>query len=113
MLTDANSSVYGVAEYGLAEENSGSLVVYDASNPFDALRTRAPRTLVVKQGQEIARTESSKTRIAARTRVRIRLSTSTADYDDFYQCCIRTVPRTCSVRSVSVAGVRNRSTVLH
>ncbi|WP_435099200.1 cytosine deaminase [Halarchaeum sp. P4] len=58
MLTEANADVVGVGdEYGLEEDTEGSLVVYDARSPFDALRKRAPRLRVVKGGQEVARTD--------------------------------------------------------
>ena len=55
MLTDANASIFGVEDYGLEPGCEGSLVVYDAPTPFDALRTRAPRTRVLNRGREIAR----------------------------------------------------------
>ena len=63
MLTTANASVFGVDDYGLLEGNDGSLVVYDAPDPFNALRTQASRTLVLKDGHEIARTEPASTRV--------------------------------------------------
>ncbi len=47
MIT-ANADVFGVDEYGLEVGNEGSLVVYDSPGPFNALRTRAPRTLVLR-----------------------------------------------------------------
>ncbi|MDR9381666.1 MAG: cytosine deaminase [Natronomonas sp.] len=63
MLTGANASVFGDDAYGLEEGAPGSLVVYDAPDPFNALRTRAPRTLVLKDGRQIARTEPATTRV--------------------------------------------------
>ncbi|WP_121743318.1 cytosine deaminase [Natronorubrum halophilum] len=63
MLTTANAEVFGVDDYGLSVGADGSLVVYDAPDPFNALRTRAPRTLVLKDGRKIARTEPAKTRV--------------------------------------------------
>ncbi|MXV62626.1 amidohydrolase family protein [Natronorubrum sp. JWXQ-INN-674] len=63
MLTEANAEVFGVDDYGLAAGAEGSLVVYDAPDPFNALRTQAPRTLVLKDGREIARTEPASTRV--------------------------------------------------
>jgi cytosine deaminase len=63
MLTDANASVFGAADYGLAEGREGSLVVYDAPDAFNALRTRAPRTLVLRDGDPVARTEPATTRV--------------------------------------------------
>jgi len=50
MLTAANASVFGVDDDGLSVGADGSLVVYDAPDLFNALRTRAPRTLVLKEG---------------------------------------------------------------
>jgi len=63
MLTAANASVFGVDDYGLSVGADGSLVVYDAPDPFNALRTRAPRTLVLKEGREISRTEPASTHV--------------------------------------------------
>lgn len=63
MLTTANAEVFGVDDYGLSVGADGSLVVYDAPDPFNVLRMRSPRTLVLKNGYEIARTEPGKTRI--------------------------------------------------
>jgi cytosine deaminase len=63
MLTDANASVFGATDYGLAEGNEGSLVVFDSPDAFNALRTRAPRTLVLRDGEPVARTEPSETRV--------------------------------------------------
>jgi len=54
MLTEANAEVYGLSEYGIAEGNEGSLVVYDSPDAYNTLRTRAPRTLVVRDGRQIA-----------------------------------------------------------
>ncbi|WP_251344176.1 cytosine deaminase [Haloplanus halophilus] len=59
MLTAANAEVFGASEYGLREGNEGSLVVYDSPDGFNALRTRAPRTLVLREGDVVARTEPS------------------------------------------------------
>ena len=61
MLTAANAAVFGADGYGLAEGNEGSLVVYDSPDPFNALRTRAARTLVVREGRVVAETEPRET----------------------------------------------------
>ena len=63
MMTRNNAAVFGVDsdEYGLKEGNEGSLVVYDAVSAFDAIRTVAPRTLVLKDGAPLARTERTTT----------------------------------------------------
>ncbi|WP_251329928.1 cytosine deaminase [Haloplanus pelagicus] len=57
MLTEANAEVFGAEGYGLREGTEGSLVVYDSPDPFNALRTRAPRTLVLRSGEAVARTD--------------------------------------------------------
>jgi cytosine deaminase len=63
MLTGANAAVVDADGYGLREGTPGSLVVFDSPGPFDALRTRAPRTLVLREGEPIARTEPGETRV--------------------------------------------------
>ncbi|MEY7850069.1 cytosine deaminase [Natrarchaeobius sp. A-rgal3] len=63
MLTTANASVFDASEYGLVDGGEGSLVVYDAPDAFNALRTRAPRTLVLREGREIARTEPASAQV--------------------------------------------------
>lgn len=67
MLTRANAAVYGVEGYGLEPGCEGSVVVYDATDPFDALRRRAPRTLVLNRGRPIAETEPATTRVSRET----------------------------------------------
>ncbi|MFB6298581.1 MAG: cytosine deaminase [Salinirussus sp.] len=56
MLTEANADVWGLAdgEYGLEEGAPGSLVVYGSPDGYNALRTRPPRTLVLREGDRIA-----------------------------------------------------------
>ena len=61
MLTEANASVFGVDDYGLEEGAEGSLVVFDSPDPFNALRTRAARTLVLRNGRRIAQTDPGET----------------------------------------------------
>ncbi|WP_318569742.1 cytosine deaminase [Salinigranum marinum] len=61
MLTESNAEVFGADDYGLAEGNEGSLVVYDSPDPFNALRTRAARTVVVREGRVVAETEPRET----------------------------------------------------
>jgi cytosine deaminase len=63
MLTAANATVFGAEGYGVAEGNEGSLVVYDSPTPFDALRTRAARTVVVREGRVVAETEPRETTV--------------------------------------------------
>jgi cytosine deaminase len=63
MLTEANAEIFGATGYGLAEGNEGSLAVFDSPTPFDALRTRAPRTLVLRDGDPVARTDPTETTV--------------------------------------------------
>ncbi|MFC6874099.1 cytosine deaminase [Halobellus marinus] len=63
MLTEANAAVFGAEGYGLEAGGEGSLVVYDAPDPFNALRRQAPRTLVLRDGEPIARTEPRTTEV--------------------------------------------------
>ena len=55
MLTYGNADVFGAEHYGLSEGDEGSLIVFDSSDPFTALRTRRPRKLVLKDGKPVAR----------------------------------------------------------
>ena len=61
MLLEGNATVYGVDDYGLEVGNEGSLVVYDAATPFDALRTQPVRPLVLREGTPIARSSRQTT----------------------------------------------------
>ncbi|SIR69717.1 cytosine deaminase [Haladaptatus litoreus] len=63
MLTAANAEVFGATDYGLTEGTDGSLVVFDSLDPFNALRTRASRTLVLKEGRPIAQTNPAETTV--------------------------------------------------
>ena len=66
MLTSANAAVFGAADYGLEPGCDGSLVVHGASTPFDVLRTRPPRRLVLREGREVARTRPAETTVSRR-----------------------------------------------
>jgi cytosine deaminase len=59
MLVDGNAEIFGLDEpvRGLREGAPGSLVVFDAPDAYNALRRRAPRALVLKDGVPVARTE--------------------------------------------------------
>jgi len=59
MLLEGNASVFGVDDYGLKEGNEGSLVVYDAETPFDAIRMQPVRPLVLRDGEPIAESQRS------------------------------------------------------
>jgi cytosine deaminase len=61
MLTAANAAIFGADAYGLREGAEGSLVVFDSPDAFNALRTRAHRTLVLKEGRKIAEYEPGRT----------------------------------------------------
>lgn len=63
MTTEANAEIFGEKDYGLHEGAEGSLVVYDSTTPFDTLRVRPARTLVLKEGEPVARTEPSTTEV--------------------------------------------------
>jgi len=65
LLTEANAAIFGLEgeQYGLTVGTPGSLVVYDSPTPFDTLRTRASRTLVLKDGRKIAGTEPASTTV--------------------------------------------------
>lgn len=57
MLLEESAHVVGVEPSGLEEGAAGSIVVHGGTNPFDVLRTREPRALVVKDGVPIAQSE--------------------------------------------------------
>lgn len=42
ILTDANVSAFGTTDYGLAEGDEGSLVVFDSPNALNAFSHRSP-----------------------------------------------------------------------
>lgn len=56
MLTDANARVFGKSsdEYGLSVGNEGSVIVHNATNPHEAIRTRSKRQLVVSRGEVVS-----------------------------------------------------------
>jgi len=61
MLLEGNATVFGVDDYGIESGNEGSLVVYDAAEPFDTLRTQPVRPLVLREGRPIAKSSRSTT----------------------------------------------------
>jgi cytosine deaminase len=61
MLVDGNASVYGGPADTLDEGRPGSLVVYESTTAFDALRTQRPRPLVLRDGRPVARSRASST----------------------------------------------------
>lgn len=58
MVLENNAEILGLDSYGLQPGDEGSFVVFDAPDPYNALRTRAPRRLVVREGTPVARRES-------------------------------------------------------
>jgi len=63
MITVNSAAALGVADYGLHEGGSADLVVFDAPTDVDALRLVAPRYLVLRAGQVLARTEPARTTV--------------------------------------------------
>lgn len=61
MLLNDNSTVYDGTESRLAEGEPGSVVVYDTSTSFDALRTQPNRPLVLRDGEPVVRSSSQTT----------------------------------------------------
>lgn len=59
MVTENNASIVGADRYGLQKADEGSLIIWNADDPYHALRTRAVRRYVIKSGNVIARTEPS------------------------------------------------------
>jgi len=54
MMLRANARIFGADESGLQVGNEGSLVVFDGETPFEVLRKRGRRRLVIKQGRRVA-----------------------------------------------------------
>jgi cytosine deaminase len=61
MLLEESAQTIGVDNYGLKEGAEGSVIIHGGTDPFDILRTRVPRTLVVKDGIPIAKNKKSTT----------------------------------------------------
>ncbi|UTF55813.1 amidohydrolase family protein (plasmid) [Natronosalvus rutilus] len=56
MVIENNASILGLNS-GLKPGNEGSFVLFDAPDSYNALRTRAPRRLVVREGRPVTRRE--------------------------------------------------------
>ena len=56
MITVNPAAALGLPDYGLRPGGPADLVVFDAPSEADALRLVAPRTLVLRRGQVVART---------------------------------------------------------
>jgi cytosine deaminase len=63
MITRNPARAFGATDkvYGLTVGNPADLVLLDAATEFDALRRIAPRLIVMRRGQIIARTTASET----------------------------------------------------
>jgi cytosine deaminase len=67
-LTIVNATVFGERTYGIKPGAEGSVVVFDAHDPFHALWTRAHRVRVIRRGIEIARATLAETTAATSER---------------------------------------------
>jgi cytosine deaminase len=63
MVTVNPAKALGVEDYGLHVGGSADLVVFDAPTDVDALRLQAPRTLVLRGGAVVARSEPRTTTV--------------------------------------------------
>ncbi len=61
LVTTESAAIMGLQDWGLHEGARASLVVLDAADPIEAVRTRPARLAVVANGQVIARTEPEQT----------------------------------------------------
>jgi len=61
IMLNGNATVYGGDGPELADGEPGSVVVYDATSAFDALRTQPARPLVLRDGTPVARSTSETT----------------------------------------------------
>ena len=60
MITTNPAAALGVPDYGLRVGGPADLVVFDAPSEADALRLVAPRTLVLRGGRVVARTDAGR-----------------------------------------------------
>jgi len=60
MITANAAQALGVPDYGLRDGGRADLVVFDAPTEADALRLVAPRTLVLRGGKVVARSEPAR-----------------------------------------------------
>jgi cytosine/creatinine deaminase len=60
MITTNAARALGVPDYGLRDGGPADLVVFDAPTEADALRLVAPRTLVLRGGEVVARSEPAR-----------------------------------------------------
>jgi cytosine/creatinine deaminase len=63
MVTEKAARTLGLEDYGVAEGRAADLVLVDAPDKWDAIRRLATTTLVVKDGEVIARTSPPEARL--------------------------------------------------
>ena len=63
MVTTGNAAILHLDGYGLAEGNTASLVVLDASDPIEAIRLRPDRLAVISKGKVVARKARNDSRL--------------------------------------------------
>jgi cytosine deaminase len=63
MITVNPAAALGIADYGLVDGGPADLVAFDAPTEADALRLVAPRYLVLRGGQIVARTRPARTSV--------------------------------------------------
>lgn len=68
MLLEESAHAIGVDDYGLKVGDEGMVVVHACETPFDTLRTREPRSLVVKDGVPVAESDRTTTVYASSDR---------------------------------------------
>ncbi len=61
LVTTESAAIMGLENWGLHEGARASLVVLDAADPIEAVRTRPARLAVVSNGRVVARTEPERT----------------------------------------------------
>jgi cytosine deaminase len=61
MITRNGARALGVEDYGIEAGHRASLVAFAAPSEADAIRLVAPRTLVLRDGKVVARTEPART----------------------------------------------------
>jgi cytosine deaminase len=63
-VTVNNARILGLADYGLAPGRRADFVLLQARDPVEAIRLRATRLLVVRDGRVIARTPAAQASLA-------------------------------------------------
>ena len=63
MITTQPAKIMGLQKYGIAKGNHADLIIFNATNPIDAIRKKAERLFVMRRGEIIAKTEPSTTHV--------------------------------------------------